>query len=529
MSTPEILYRNLLDISNSGRGDGTIYAHGTGASISGKVFDLTAGYTEMADLTPGDDLHNGTTLVFTTSGRPYLITDWVTATELATVFETPNAEDTGAWTIRRTLYTDDFNVATPVRYGVNGRLYQKWVDGGANNTASIFAAAPNGILNGGFELGDFTGWTAVSVGGSSGSVTVNGTTPILGSYDAKFTIGDRTSVSIESDPGEIDLKAGESYGIIFKAVHDGAGQDQGLYVTFKYVGNDADVNVTYTEINSDDIQVGANNHRWRPMLENTEEWEEIVFTVPDDLASGDWYLEILADATSENNVWIDEIYIWEIGPTPADGSIPNPDTLIIAGHNMAGGFASPSDIIAQRCQADLSSFGGDEVSALLDLDADVTVAGNGVVFETFTASTSISPIIKVNFAAVSGKVWSVSELWLGKRWTWEKYPNSPLTAKQRTINSISSTARGGPTQSDKIFQQKVVSSTQELVDASEITEWVNFVEYAGHGKPFFLRIQAASALGVTASTEFMRCKSVPNIQEEPPVFYTVSFSFEEAF
>ena len=469
---------------------------------------------------------------FTVSGRSYLITDWVTATELATVYETPNAEDTGAWTIRRTLYTDDFNVANPVRNAANGRLYQKWINSGANSQAAIFAAAPNGVDDGGAELNSLTDyWTASTSGGSTGAVTVNSSSAILGTYDFKFDKGDRTSIRI-AQPGKIDLRTGYTYGIICKGrVVSGTSSlllTQLLYVAY---GDAAHIPLTFTKINGGDtLSDGGNgtNNVWQPAFTTDDLWKEATFTVPSSVEAGDWKLDLYL-ATETDDIFIDEIYLWEIGPT-ALGALPNPDTVTIAGHNMAGGFTNASDIGGQRCHVDLTWYSpSNDRERYLDLDADVQVDGNAPVYETWTATTAIYPITRVQFAAVSGKTWEAAEIWVGKRWTWEKYPNSPLTGKQRKIESTSAKARGGPVQSDKIYQQTIISSTQDLVDSSEVDVWVDFIETSGHGKPFWLRVQTAAGLGVTAHTIFCRCASVPDIQEDPPVYYTASFSFEEAF
>ena len=516
MSTPEILYRNLLSIAADGRGDGTIYAKGTGATpvVANKTFDITAGYTEMADLTPGNDLHNGAQLVFTVSGRSYLITDWVTATELATVYETPNAEDTGAWTIRRALYTDDFNVANPVRFGVNGRLYQKWIDKAANNTATIQAGMPNAIDDGGFELNSLTDFWATRGVAGTGEVTVEAAS-LLGGYDCHFNQGDQTFVGIEQ-VGKIILESGKTYGIIFKSLGAG-GSVTDLRVSLEFVtaGDTALIPTTFTKINVGDDTTAP--HFWKPAITVAIDWDEVKFTVSDTVAAESWKLVI--DQHDATDAFIDEIYIFEV---------ISPNTFIAGGHNMAGGFATGSHVRASRTQNDLSSYSSDEYEDLIDLDADVT-GNSDPIYETFTATTSIYPIMEINLAAVASKTWEAAEIWIGKRWTWEKYPNSPLTGKQRKIESTSAKARGGPVQSDKIYQQAIISSTQDLVDSSEVDVWVDFIETSGHGKPFWLRVQTAAGLGVTAHTIFCRCASVPDIQEDPPVFYTASFSFEEAF
>lgn len=523
MAQPEMLYRNLLAVAAEGRGDGTIYAWGTSATVdqANKQFDLTT-INIMTDLgADADDLFNGYVLVFTSSGRSYLITDWTAATDVATVFETPNTTDTGAWTIRRTLYTNDFNVANPLRYAANGRLYQKWIDASANNAAQIFAALPNLIDDGGFERNSLsTYWTTRGVAGT-GTVAINSTTPILGTYDCKFNQGDQTYVGLEQN-GKGDLRKGYTYGIIMKTGGD-AGVVTDFRVSLEYVaGSATQVPVTFTEINGGDDT--ATSNIWKPAITDANAWDEIIFTVSEDLDAGAW--KLVLDQYDATDVFIDEVYIWEIGPTV---STPDqPDTLIIGNHNHAGGYSGSGVLVeAHRCQYDLTSRGASEFSE--QLDDTITVDGNSPVYQTWTASTSIYPIFYTGFAAISGKTWEAGEIWLGQRWTWTMYPDPPITAKQLSIESTSTRSRGGARVSSKIYQQTIYNGQLELVTGTEADKWKLFVSEMGHGASFWLRIPAQTNLGVTAQTVFVDCKNPPTVTPDPPVNYRVSFNFEEAF
>jgi hypothetical protein len=525
MSQPELLYRNLFAAALLGRGDGTIYAKGTACvpDASAKTFDLTT-ITFIDDLTEADDILNGYELVITSSGRRYTITDYVAATDVATVAQTPNAEDTGAYTVRRTMFTDDFAVASPLSKAANGRLYDKWVDGAANNNAVLHACAPNLVDDGGFELNSLTDyWSTRGVAGT-GTVAINSTSPLLGTYDVKLNQGDQTSVGLEQ-AGKGPLRKGYTYGIVIKTKGDG-GAVTDMRVSLEYVDAAGTlVPLTFTEINGADDTATANI--WKPAIAATAAWDEITFVPGDDLDTGAWKLVI--DQYDATDVFIDEVYIWEMGPT-ALAALPTPDTLVIGAHNHAGGYAATSFLGGYRCNPDRSSVAaGDSDLTLIDLDADVTVAGNSPVYEKFTAPTVIYPVYVLNLAAVSGKTWQAGEVWLGRRWTWEKYPNEPLTGKRRDIEVNSSKARGGPKQSSKLYQQVILASSVEVLTSTESDRWVDFVEESGHGASFWLHIPANASMGVLAQTLFQSCKQVPTLEGDPPIYYRASFSFEGAF
>jgi len=533
MTQPIMLYRNLLAEANSGRGDGTIYAWGTSAVISGSTFDLTT-INIMTDLgADADDLFNGYQLVFTSSGRSYLISDWVAATDIATVFETPNAEDTADWTIRRTLYTNDFNVANPIRYSANGRLYQKWIDKAANNAVQIYAAAPNGVDDGGFEKNSIADFWAAEADGD-GTAVINSTSPILGTYDCLLNMGTTATYARLRQTGKIDLRKGYTYGLIFKAKRDTAETTSKLFVQLRYIPtNTTAIPITFTKINSADVltSVGSGiNNSWFPVLETTAAWEEAIFTVPEDIDSGDWELRIVNnDTTNYYDCYVDEIYLWEIGPTPASG-VGQPDTLVVGNHNFGGGFAAGSYVAGIRCSYNLTGYvAGNELDVLVDLDANVTVDGKSPIYETWTAATSIYPVMIFWIMNISGKTFEAGEIWVGKGWTWSMYPDPPITAKQLDIESTSTRARGGPRVSSKIYEQTIFNGSLELVSGTEADIWKLFISESGHGKPFWLRVPAQTNLGVTAETIFVNCKTPPKISEDPPVNYRVNFNFEESF
>ena len=615
MSTPEILYNNLLKISQAGRGDGAIYAFGTIASPDkvNKAFALVD-MSIMSDVgANANELFNGYALGFTISNRIYLVTDYtklvidaavfngvglddmtsggtytgsstiiykveidktqtpdefawykdgvVQATSveitgaaqtldlgvtiefnattghteldywefaaspnIATTFEIPNAEDAGDWTMRRTLYTDDFNVANPIRYGSNGQLEKKWIDKAANNDATIQAALPNLIDDGGFELNSLTDYWTIRGAGGTATVAVNAGSPILGTYDCKWNKGDQTFIGIEQ-AGKGPLRKGYTYGIINKTGGDG-GVVTDFRISLEYVAGVAtNVPVTFTKINSGDDIATANI--WKPAITDAEAWDEITFVVGEDLETGAW--KLVLDQYDATDLFGDQIYIWEIGATVS--GVDQPDTFIVAGHNFAGGFPAGSDVRALRCQPDLSSYDStdpsDDMDILIDLDADVTVLGSATIYETFTASTAIFPIHEITLAAVSGKTWEAAEIWIGKRWSWDRFLSGDWEPVDQDIQVASSITIGGHKRVSDRYQQRLRGGTIATLDDDETARWESFIAEVGLSKPFWYYIAAIPDLGLAGEIIFMRNRSTPRLPMNADRFRSANYDFEE--
>jgi hypothetical protein len=529
MSAPTVLYQNLLVDSQQGRGDGTIYAWGTTAvpDVAGKTFVLTT-VNIMDDLgADADNKFNGYELKFDSSERTYLVLDWTASSDLAVTLEVPNAEDTGDWTMRRTLYTDDFAVDNPVQYAQDGLLFQKWIDKAANNTASIFAAAPNGVDDGGFELNSLTDyWEEDSDG--DGAATVNSSSPILGTYDCKLDLGTTGTYSRIMQPGKIDLRKGFTYGAILKARRETA-EVAGKFEVEPRYSNAASAGMatllTWTLIDEND-QIAT--YRWRPQLTTSNEWQEATFVVSDNVDAGDWSIFYFnRDSVNRYDVYVDEIYIWEIGPTPADGSIPNPDTLVIAGHNMAGGFAAGSDVFSYRCPHDLTGFtNGVERVSSLELDG-VQVDGDSPVFESFTAETSAYPIIGITLTAVSGKTWEAAEIRIGKLWEWDAHVAGDWLPHDGDIETASSISLSGIRRVSDKWERRLFSGQVRGLSSAQYTEWSQFIDHAKLNLPFWFTTPAIANRGIVAELLFMRNIRRPELSAQYMVAMHASFRFEE--
>lgn len=521
MANPKVLGRNILALSKAGRGDGTIYASGPSAvvDVDAKTFDLST-ITFISDLTEADDILIGYELVFTTSGNTYLITDYVASTDVATVRDTPIATDTGAYEVRRTLYTANFDPAYPVRNASNGRLYKTWKDDAITSAIEIYAPLPNAMDDGGFELNSLADfWTIAQAG--TGTVAINPTAPLLGTYDVKMNKGDQTYVLL-SQVGKVDLLPGRSYGVVFKASGDGgAVTDLRVTIIYEYPGSSDFIPVTFTKINAGDalgdIGNGTDNE-WKPAIADSELWEEITFTVPDSLNAGEWRLQFRQyDST---DVFLDEIYVFEVVQA---------DTFVLGNHNAAGGFTSASHLRGARCMGDLTSFSPDDYDLLIDLDADVQVDGNSPLYEKFTPGTELYPVYSVYFSGVFGQIWEVGEIWIGREWDWARPPNRLLTSVEDTVSSIQSYSRAHVGVGELLAQYREYRDTVQLIDSTEVLKWKAFLDNNGYGAPFWLIVPADADLGQAEEVIFMRCPKAPFIVPELPGYYRASFSFEEAF
>ena len=404
-------------------------------------------------------------------------------------------------------------MANPIRDGSNGQLERKWIDKAANNQVTITSALPNGVDDGGFELNSLTDhWTTRGVAGT-GTVAINSSSPILGTYDCKFNRGDQSYVGLEQ-PGKVDLVPGKTYGVIFKAGGDG-GAVTDFRVSLEYVAAVATlVPVTWTKINGGDNTATANI--WKPAITDANAWEEGTFVVSDGMDAGEYNLVL--DQYDATDVFIDEVYLFEV---------IQPDALIIAGHNMAGGFPSGSFIGSYRCQIDRSFVTSSDYDPdALDLD-DLDVDGDSPIYEALTVPTSIYPILVFNFSALAGKTWSASEIWIGERWTWDRFLSGDWEPVNQDIEVVSSVTIGGNKRVSERYQQKLRAGTIATLSDDETAKWESFIGGVGLSKPFWYYIQAISDLGLSGEIIFMRNRSTPKLPMNADRFRSADYNFEE--
>ncbi len=512
MSTPSILYRNILAEAQAGRGSGEILAWGSSAvpNPDNKTFDLTT-VNIMADLgADADNKFNGWKLIFTASGGgEYLITDWVAATDLASTFERPRSSDTGSWEIRRTLSADAFDPTAPIRYATNGRPYQSFLDNAPNTGLIIRAYLPNLIDDGGFERADLSQYWTTRANGD-GAVTLNSATPMLGARDCLLDMGTTaTSVGI-SQAGEGPLEAGKTYAIRFKAKRITAETTGKLTVDLRYTksAGASYLPTTFEKIDGADtinnVGGGSELNQWKPVLGTAAAWERILFTVPESVGTGDWELWIEnVDSTNRYDAHVDQIVVWEV---------LTPDTLLISGHNFAGGFSAGSEIYALMCDDNLSSFNiGVEASKLIDLDADVTVAGDSTIRETFTPTTEPYPIFQIIIAAISGKTHEFGELWLGKRWDWPKFISGDWEPSDGEIKDQIVDTEGGIEVIEDKYEKERRSGEILRITSAEKAKWDAFWNHCKRSKPFWYYHDRFTALGQDPEILFMRNASKPRL------------------
>ncbi len=511
---PEILYRNLLAIAQAGRGDGTIYAWATSATVdqANKTFTL-GGLSIMADLgADADDKFNGYQLVFPASGRSYLITDWVAATNIATVFEYPNVADTGACEIRRALYADDFDPAHPGRFACSGDLNKSWLGSAVNKGAVLAIAMPNGIDNGDFERNSTSGWTVAADG--DGTLTANATAPLRGSYDGLLSFSTGTYVRA-SRVLEIALEAGKTYNILMIAKLLAGTSTTNAIVTLRYTDMDTAIIVNWDPEDTDD-DAATTTSLWKLELSTTAQWKAAKFTVPEDLDVGDATIRL--EWTGATDLYFDEMWIHEL---------IQPDTFIVGGHNWIGGLPSGEAVTVRgvRCPSDRTSFAAGDKIDLLAYSA-VTADGRSPIYATFTAPASIYPIYEIQLGGVGTKIWEAGEIWVGKRWTWAKFISGNWIPNDTRIEAKSTTTIGGVTRTSERYRKKRRGGSIKNMTATESLLWEAFLDEVGKDKPFWFRFPGVSALGKGAETIFMR-----NLSEDRPstenIRFGVTYQFEE--
>lgn len=525
MANPKAVYENLLALAKAGRGDGTIYASGSTAvpNAGNKTFDLSP-ITFISDLTEVDGVLKGYELVFLASGNTYLITDYVEATDLATVKDTPIATDAGAYEVRKTLWTPDFASASPLRLAADGRKHTSWIQDTVSTDADILAYLPNLIDDGDFEAGSLGAyWGAAGDGDSSQSEIA--TSEQFGDYLAQLSLGTTGTTSAIHQAGKEKLYAGRTYGIIFEARRLTGAVADAFDVTLRYASGSPEtyIPVTFTLIDTVNDSLGdlgqGTDNQWLPQIETAAAWQEAAFQVPEDIEAGDWNLWLNnTDSVNRRNVRLDGVYIWEI---------KQPGAFMISGHNFAGGFPAGSHCTAYRLNPHRSGTGVDDRQQLHDLDNPPV--GSEIIYERFTPTTSIFPVFRFFFGLVTGITFQASELWIGEEWSWSRPPNRILTGMEDEVESIQTYSRAHVGVGELLAEFRAYQDEVTLVEPAEALIWRDFRKKNGHGAPFWLIIPADAALGQAEEIIFMRCPQAPRIDPDLPGFYRVGFTFEEAF
>ena len=227
---------------------------------------------------------------------------------------------------------------------------------------------------------------------------------------------------------------------------------------------------------------------------------------------------------------MDEVYLWCIGPSvsAAGGAADGPDNFIVGGHNFSGGFNTASFLGGYRAQPDLSSASSDDWDVtLIDLDSSVQVDGDSPIFEVFATPSVLYPIHVLNFTAVSGKTWEAAEIWVGKRWTWDRFLSGDWEPDDQSIEVVSSVTIGGNKRVSDRYEQRLRGGTISTLAVDETAKWKSFIKEVKRSKPFWYYIQAISDLGLAGEIMLMRNRSTPKLPMNADRFRSANYDFEE--
>lgn len=407
--TSKFYHKNILKRAADGLGDGTVYATASGATVSqaAKTFVLS-GLAIIADLgADANDKFNSYILYFTSSGNVYHITDWVAATDTATVFETPATSDIGACEIRLNLYEAASNADYPVHRLSDGKLHSLWIGSGANQAQDIRIFLPNLIQDGGFEslaAGNLANpWTAQST-----QWQVSATSPLLGSRMAVYTQSAADCYLKQNLVAAIEK--GKTYRIIAKA--------QAL--TDTPAGAIVQVQVRQRLAPNKAIQAGM---AWQPAITTTAGWIATTFTA--DFSSD--MLELYINALGSSGSWgsctgfrLDEVYIYE------DIAV---DRLIAANHNWNNGEIT--SVYGCRCNPGRTSYAAAN-DASANLAANVDIDQTETLIQSLTQSNY--PVWQIVLTAASGITYEAGIIFLGPVMTFTKQPNQPLDPHAEEID-----------------------------------------------------------------------------------------------
>jgi len=471
MPTSRFYYKNLLRRAEDGIGDGTKYGTATSATVNqaSKTFAL-AGLSVLTDLgADADDKFNGMILYFPSSGNKYHIVDWTASTDVATVFETPDAYDTDACEIRASLVEALSDESYPVHRLTDGNLHSYWRGATVNQAQTIRICMPNQIEDGGFErqsAGNLASpWTAQST-----QWQVTATSPLLGSRMAVYTQS-AADCYLRQDLVASMLR-GRTYRIGFKA----------QAITASPSGGSISIKIRQRLSPNKVIQNGMD---WRPAITTSAAWFTTTF-VPD--FSSD-RLEIHIDALGSSGSWgsctgirIDEICVYE------DLEI---DRMVVAGHNWNN--AEITSVYGCNCWPGRTNFSYAN-DATSNLCANQDVDQTEILIKDFGVLTC-RPVWEVTLTATSGLTYEAAILFVGKVLEFSKQMDAPFDPEAEEVAGVMNETMAGRRAFHKDFHRggpyALTFTNVGSAFYSELREWW---EEVGRSKtPFFFCFDETNA------------------------------------
>jgi hypothetical protein len=484
MITSRFYYKNVLRRAEAGLGDGTKYATATGATSdqSAKTFVL-AGLSIIADLgADANDKFNGYVLYFPASGNVYHIVDWVASSDTATVYETPDTDDTGACEIRLTLYEDDSDVAYPVCLAVDGRRETKWKANAADIVIYVPALLPNFVADGGFEQqsagnpGDdwYSGsgdWQIVDSVGSG----------MRGVRYVEYTKGATNAVLRQGLTGTFEK--GKTYRIVMlvKALTAPPAANDILRVYL------LDKNVDTDLLLDADWEDGGH---WDPEITTSETWVTSDF-VPDQTTDR---VRIWLTGRGSSGTWggctgfdVDELYIWEKISV---------DRLMVFDHNWDAGVwvsGDASSIIVQGWYLNPSRTQTTSADRENGLDG-WTQQGSEPILKTVTLSADY-PIYRIRLNAKSWLTYEAGEIFLGPAMAFSKQMDFPFDPDAEEAVGVMNETQGGVRRFHKDFHRggpyEIVLTKVNSSFYSSLRDW--WEEVGRDHFPFFFCFDETSA------------------------------------
>ncbi len=442
MTTPNLTINNAILRAQEGLGDGTVYVSGTSAvpDQTNKRFFLPD-WVKIADMPAGtDDLFNGYSMRFISSGNVYHIVDWVHGTAMATTFETPAPYDTGAYELRKTLYCSDALAANPAPMACDGLPSKKFKVRAANVAFTLDVHLPNLLRNGGFEESASAPGVGWGTGAGSFGLLLTGT--ILGSKTVRWNGGTNGNI-FQTNVGP--LKKAKTYRVAVKARSaDGSTATGAL-----------GVGVIRNNQSAVELYAGFDPG----IITTTPTW----YVSPSFSPSADcdlaWWITYfnVANIGTATAIDVDECYFWEVVPVSA---------LLAFGHNWDG---SPG-VQLQGSYAPLSRTGISGGTDFIDIISPTTAAvtGSGPFRVEVSAGPQIWPIYRIMITANAAFQYEVGELLLGQSWPWAFPPDLPVDPRARNYHRTHRRALAGSRSSALHSQRRIFQGLYSRVAAADL-------------------------------------------------------------